>query len=178
MNLNEKIKELQADFNEEIFEEVYNAVADIMLFNAKKFKIVGQDTEDNFSILAMELPKAIQKFDADKGVKFSTYFNTICRNRLINEQVAQKDILKEMKDKDISDLYDDLGTTKDVYADITLRIDIMNSNLSDEAKFIVNSIVFEGAKKVDVAKALGVSKGRLSQKIKDIMLELRPLVLA
>lgn len=178
MNLNEKINLLQNDFNEGIFEEVYNEVVDTMLFNARKYKIVGQDTDDNFSILAMELPKAIQKFDTEKNIQFKTFFNTVCRNRLINEQVAQKNILNEVRDTDISEMYDLMESNNLDFDDIALRIDIMNANISDEAKLILDRLVFENARKIDIANELGISKSRLSQKLKELVPELQQFVLA
>lgn len=178
MNLNEKIQLLQNDYSEEMFEEVYNEVADTMLYNARKYKIVGQDVDDSFSILAMELPKAIQKFDTKKNIQFKTYFNTVCRNRLINEQIAQKNILNEVRDTDISEMYDLMECNNIDFDDIALRIDILNANISDEAKLILDRLVFENARKIDIANELGISKSRLSQKIKELVPEIQNLVLA
>lgn len=47
--------------------------------------------------------------------------------------------------------------------------------LSEQEQFIIKSIYFEGIKQVDLAKILGISKVRMSQKVKAILKKMRKM---
>lgn len=171
MKSNLLVHTLQENFSDEVFEELYFEVLGLMSYNASKITVMGNGIEDNIGILSMELVKAIDSFDVSKGIKFETYFNTVCRNKLLNEQAKNKKEYHVIKNADFDDLLKNHVEEANM-GDIELKIDLANSKLTNEEKLIINSVLFENTRKVDLAKELGISKGRISQKTKEIYTKL------
>lgn len=165
MKIEELVLNLQQNYSEDLIVKLFIAMEDTILYYAKKYNIVGNDLEDNVSILNMHLLDVYKKYDATKGASFKTFFSRACANCLMNYSRDNKGILNEDKNEDISCMYNVADEDLSV-SDIEFLVDLETADLNDTEKFILQELVYENSKNVEIANKLHISKGRVSQIIK------------
>jgi len=121
----------------------------------------------------------------------SAYRNEIYRSRKWNPE-GSKDIKRKTKRTEILDCVfsenaDGIGvedlpdvqqrSVEDMVIMETEAVELHKNieKLSEQEQFIIKSIYFEGIKQVDLAKILGISKVRMSQKVKAILKKMRKM---
>lgn len=130
--------------------------------------------DDLFSVGLIGLVKAINTFNPDKGVKFTTYATPVIRNEILmtfkKKQIIPTFSLDEPYQLENGDLINlsetiaDSGRFEDeVIAD--MQIKQIFSTLSDREKKIV-SLSMDGKTQREIAEILGVSQSYISRIIK------------
>ena len=141
----------------------------------KSLNLNTQD-EDLYSIGMIGVVKAVNTFNPDKGVKFSTYATPIIRNEILMTFRKKRIIPAFSLDEsynlgngesiDFSEMIADSSRfEEEVIADI--QMERMLSTLSDREKKIV-SLSMDGKTQKEIAEILGLSQSYISRIIKSI----------
>ena len=132
--------------------------------------------EDLFATGLVGVVKAVNTFNLDKGVRFSTYATPVIRNEIIMARRKKRIIPAFSLDEtyqlengdlvDISEMIADKRKFEDeVIADMQMKK--MLSNLSDREKKII-SLSMDGKTQREIAEILGISQSYVSRIIKSI----------
>lgn len=141
----------------------------------KSLNLNTQD-EDLYSIGMIGVVKAVNTFNSDKGVKFSTYATPIIRNEILmtfrKKRIIPAFSLDEpyqLENGDSVNLSEMIADGKrfeeEVIADMQMKK--MLSTLSDREKKIIY-LSIEGKKQREIAMVYGISQAQVSRIIKSI----------
>ena len=175
MNIENIVELLQENYDENLIVELFLAMEDTIKYYARKYKVMGNDYEDNISILNLHLLDVYKKYDPSKGASFKTFFSRACAHCLMNVQRDNKGILNEDKNEDISTMIT-VADEKMSGAEIEFLADLELSGLTDTELIIVKEIMYGNSKNVDIAEKLNITKGRVSQIISAMRPKLQYLV--
>ena len=164
-NLNQLVEKYRLTKDEEVFEQIYNAVYPIMRGKASQYKVAGNEFDDNISELSNALLKCMDKFDSSKS-SFNTYFNMVAKNTMLTLIKAQA--IRINPTEDVMDYEDSISADGDEIVEVEFMIDLNNCNMSERNKSILNMLIFEGKSQVEIANILNVTKGRVTQLVKEI----------
>lgn len=132
--------------------------------------------DDLFSVGLIGLVKAINTFNPDKGVKFTTYATSVIRNEILmtfrKKRIISAFSLDEPYQLGNGDLVnfsemiaDNRRFEEEVIAD--MQMEQIFSKLSDREKKII-SLNMEGKIQTEIAKICGISQAQVSRIIKSI----------
>lgn len=132
--------------------------------------------DDLFSVGLIGLVKAVNTFNPDKGVKFTTYATPVIRNEILmtfrKKRIIPTFSLDELYDLDNGDsvnfsemIADSKRLEDEVIAD--MQMEQMFSNLSDREKKII-SFSMDDKTQREIAEILGISQPCVSRIIKSI----------
>jgi RNA polymerase primary sigma factor len=152
----------------------------------KKFANPNNTFDDLLSDGIMALIKAVEKFDFERGFRFSTYATQVVRrNAYRNVMTKQKDRVKigtslQDADVDLDDRYSATGMSPEIWHMLRSKLALLLDKLDRREKFIVRArFSLGGHRKVQtlqkIANSLGVSKERIRQLEKRALDKLRDL---
>ena len=140
----------------------------------KKFVNLNNNFDDLLSDGIVALIRAVEKFDFDRGFRFSTYATQVIRRNayravVLNQQERQKTVggLQEM-DLELTDEGRESAISEKRWHELRSRLSVMLDDLDRREKFIIRARFSLGAhRKVHTLQALanrlGVSKERVRQ---------------
>ena len=152
----------------------------------KKFVNPGNTFDDLLSDGIVALIRAVEKFDFDRGFRFSTYATQVIRRNsyrtvVVNQQERQKTVggLQDL-DLEISDEGRESAISEKRWHELRARLSVMLDKLDRREKFIIRARFSLGAhRKVHTLQALanrlGVSKERVRQLERRAMDKLRSM---
>lgn len=132
--------------------------------------------DDLFQIGMVGLVKAINTFDPDKGVRFTTYATLIIRNEILMTLRKKRIIPAFSLDEECqlgdgeSVRYSDMIPSAERFEELSgLKIDLerLFNRLNDREKKIV-LLFLNGANQREIAQEIGVSQAQISRILKDI----------
>ncbi|MCO8124429.1 sigma-70 family RNA polymerase sigma factor [Stieleria sp. TO1_6] len=153
----------------------------------KKFVNPNNNFDDLLSDGIVALIRAVEKFDFDRGFRFSTYATQVIRRNsyrtvVLNQQERQKTVggLQDM-DLDLTDEGRESAISEKRWHELRSRLSVMLEELDRREKFIIRARFSLGAhRKVHTLQALanrlGVSKERVRQLERRAMDKLRGMV--
>lgn len=142
----------------------------------KQLKLNTSD-EDLFSTGIVGLVNAVNKYDAEKGIKFSTFATVIIKREVIRAfRKKRVDVAFSLDDTK------NLGGRKEIpYADmIPSKTDVENEVISREAvnqvidglsgreSDIIDLIFFQEKTQMDVAEEMGISQAQVSRILRNL----------
>ena len=141
----------------------------------KSLNLNTQD-EDLYSIGMIGVVKAVNTFNSDKGVKFSTYATPIIRNEILATRrkkritpVFSLDEPHQLENGDLVNFSETIADSKrfeeEVIADMQMKKVL--SSLNDREKKII-SLSMDGKTQRKIAETLGLSQSYISRIIKSI----------
>ena len=141
----------------------------------KSLNLNTQD-EDLYSIGMIGVVKAVNTFNSDKGVKFSTYATPIIRNEILMTfrkkriiPVFSLDESYQLENGDLVDFSETIADSRifeeEVIADMQMKKVL--SALNDREKKII-SLSMDGKTQREIAEILGISQSYVSRIIKSI----------
>ena len=175
MNIEKIVAKLQENYNEDLIVDLFLAMEDTILHYARTYKVMGNDVEDNVSILNLHLLDVYKKYDPSKGASFKTFFSRACANCMMNVQRDNKNILNEDRNEDISCMIN-VADERLSASDIEFMSDLETAGLTETELTIIQDLIFGNAKNVDIAEKLNITKGRVSQIIKGMQPKLQYLL--
>lgn len=152
----------------------------------KKFVNANNHFDDLLSDGIIALIRAVEKFDYDRGFRFSTYATQVLRRNayrtvVLNQQDRQKTV-GGLQDMEIDVEEDDRGSTMSEkrWHELRSRLGIMLNDLDRREKFIIRARFSLGShRKVHTLQALadrlGVSKERVRQLERRAMEKMRAM---
>nr|WP_315854299.1 sigma-70 family RNA polymerase sigma factor [Stieleria maiorica] len=152
----------------------------------KKFVNASNRFDDLLSDGIVALIRAVEKFDFDRGFRFSTYATQVIRRNsyrtvVVNQQERQKTVggLQDM-DLDLTDEGRESAISEKRWHELRSRLSVMLDELDRREKFIIRARFSLGAhRKVhtlqSLANRLGVSKERVRQLERRAMDKLRAM---
>ncbi|WP_182869473.1 sigma-70 family RNA polymerase sigma factor [Rhodopirellula sp. JC639] len=152
----------------------------------KKFVNASNRFDDLLSDGIVALIRAVEKFDFDRGFRFSTYATQVIRRNsyrtvVVNQQERQKTVggLQDM-DLDVTDEGRESAISEKRWHELRSRLSVMLDELDRREKFIIRARFSLGAhRKVhtlqSLANRLGVSKERVRQLERRAMDKLRAM---
>lgn len=155
-----------------------------------RFKVIDTwiDGYEAFSLLLLAIDKALNSFNADKGAKFITYFNTVYRNEVFMEiRKIKRHSHCDHLERPIATLIDDykiitLGDTiKDYhslnsinesleYSTTLIAIDNLIKRVNPCQQTILK-LAMEGKKQKEIGEAIGTSQSHVSRVLKKLKVE-------
>ncbi len=152
----------------------------------KKFANPNNPFDDLLSDGIMALIRAVEKFDFERGFRFSTYATQVVRrNAYRNVMTKQKDRVRfgtslQEADVDLDDRYSAAGMSPETWHLLRTKLVSLLDKLDRREKFIVRArFSLGGHRKVQtlqkIADSLGVSKERIRQLEKRALDKLRDL---
>ena len=136
MNIENIVELLQENFDDNLIVELFLAMEDTIKYYARKYKVMGNDYEDNISILNLHLLDVYKKYDPSRGASFKTFFSRACAHCLMNVQRDNKGILNEDRNEDISCMIN-VADEKLSASDIEFMSDLETAGLSDVEMTII-----------------------------------------
>lgn len=164
-NLDQLVEIYRLTKDEEVFEQIYNAVYPIMKGKASQYNVAGNEFEDNISELSNALLRCMDKFDNSKS-NFNTYFNMVAKNTMLN--LIKSQAIRINPTEDVMDYADSISADGDEMVEVEFMIDLNNCKMSERNKSILNMLIFEGKSQVEIANILNITKGRVTQIIKEL----------
>lgn len=132
--------------------------------------------DDLFSVGLIGLVKAINTFNPDKGVKFTTYATPIIRNEILMTfrknriiPLFSLDEPYQLENGDLVNLSEAIadGGRLEEEAIANMQTEQMFSNLSDREKKII-SLRMDGKTQMEISKICGISQTQVSRITKSI----------
>lgn len=179
---------LEIKNGERQFEEALKQYHNFIWQHIIKYRIVGREDDDLYSILSMELYNAIQTYDVNKQVKFMSYLGRLFVSRLSNEIAHSKrvkngdelyaratrldDITKESIGSERETSYSEIilmgnYTEEDLsYNYLWTIIHEVLDELSDKYSETFNMVIVEGKTQTEVAKQLGITQAGVRERLK------------
>ncbi len=151
----EKLLEFVAAGSREAFAALVKRHLGNSYKNAFKFLRSKEDAEDVVQECFLKLWKSPQKFDSKFGVKFSTWFYQIIRNRSL-------DFLKKRREEFIKNDFDIEDSSKNQLQIVeenleNIRLEEAVEKLSDDQKRAINLFFYEDRKHKEAAQIMGLS---------------------
>jgi len=133
-------------------------------------------TEDMFQIGCLGLTKAINTFQASRGVKFSTYAANCIKNEILRKPEKRKPLSLEYEYDGIAlmDKIADSGERADetVLTKVTLEEVIERLYNIPGGEYVIDSYIHHQTHE-DIGRKYGVSRSAVSWRIKQILQQLR-----
>lgn len=170
------------------FEEALKQYHDFIWKQINRCNIAGREDDDLYSILSMELYKAIQTFDPTKGVKFMSYLGKLFKMKISLEITHSKrvgngdetyykasrldGIIKESKGSEYEKTYGEMVLISNcTHDDLSYRhlcntIYEVLDELPEKYTTTFKMVVIDGMKQCDVAKQLGITQPGVRERIK------------
>ena len=171
-----------------LFEENIGIIYKVL--KNKRIFIPKMEQDDLFQIGSIGLINAIQTYDENNGIAFSTYayscvsnyiYKEIKRNRAYKRDDDFHNTFsinlydKKYDEGNCIELQDTLQSNDNNLENIEIKIDIEKviKKLKEEEKYIINQIFFKDRTEIDLAKELKISRQALNKKKKKILEKLK-----
>lgn len=159
---NKKLKEI-------LFKQIKERFTKTIRLRTKYFySRFGIENEETVSIILFTLFRAIETFDKERGVKFSTYFltcinnymsNYVRKNNDFNQNYVKTICFDDIKSEEILSIPDN----KSVNNEFIISVQNGFKLLTEREKKIFNSYVYNDEGFYDISKTLGITRQRANQ---------------
>lgn len=171
--LEQLVKDYHIFKREHTFELILQEVHSTIDYKVRSYNLCGYDYNDKYQEGCIALLSAIEKYKPNSKAKFLTYLSRVLDNHMIN--LSNSALVRHQKDE-VEATDEVVGyfvvDKSDMFADIDLKVDILKTSLSEMDINIVDKLIFEDKTTTDTAKELDLSKGRVSQRMKQIKIVL------
>ena len=160
-------------------EQVILANQELVRYVIKSLGLNAFD-EDLFQIGCVGLIKAVDSFDFDKNIKFSTYAAKVIRNEIlmtlrkkhINAQSLDELFTIDGFETSLMDMVSD-GTCMEDELISTMYLEQAFSKLNNNEKKIIYLHFIKGTKQHELAKMMGFTQSYISRMISEIIKKMR-----
>lgn len=161
-------------------EELLIRYRDLVRFSARKFFLIGGETEDLIQEGMIGLYQAVNEYKADKGKSFKN-FATLCISRKIIDAVKCADSKKNAPLKNYVSIVseEDLSTdlldpeTKMIYDDDRRELNKRMSRILTDVEFKVFTMYMDGASSAEICETTGKSPKSIDNAIQRSKQKLR-----
>jgi len=170
------------------YEDLYRQNEKLIWFVVHKFKNSDVEAEDLFGIATLGFVRAVNKFDASKGLKFSSYVIAVIYNQIriylrdnrrrFIKKVSLDEVWRANASGDEISLIDITPSDSESILEKLIGeeeiSDLRNliKELKPKQQVITNSYL-KGKTQLEIAKEIGITQSQISRKLKAVIEELK-----